>query len=396
MKNFTRIKIMNNRIHKNTIMIAAGGTGGHIFPSLSIINQIHNHLFIIITDERGEDYFKNFFVNEGISFKIFTHKLSSPSNKFIINKLKSLFQIFISILKSILLIIHYKPDAIIGFGGYPSFAPIIASKIFRVPSIIHEQNTVIGRANKFLSKITNILALSFIDIDNIQQNKRFIYTGNPVRQEFYEIGKIKYLPPAKKNFFYILIYGGSLGSKFFSEYLPSIICSLPKSIKEKIKIIQQVRKEDLKLVRKNYKLNKIDAEISIFFKDISEKFKISHLIITRSGGSSVAEVLASNRPVIFIPLPTSLDNHQYENARFLERYKGGWLIDQNNKTIDELERLIKQLLQNPKNLVEASNQLKKLACRLEKLRNNKTPTEFLSEYILKLINDKKKVVPTIC
>mgnify|MGYP001161159035 CR=1 FL=1 len=233
-------------------------------------------------------------------------------------------------------------------------------------------------------------------IKNIQQIKRSIYTGNPVRKEFYEIGKIKYLPPAKKNFFYILIYGGSLGSKFFSEYLPSIICSLPKGMKEKIKIIQQVRKEDLKLVRKNYKLNKIDAEISIFFQDVSEKFKISHLIITRSGGSSVAEVLASNRPVIFIPLPTSLDNHQYENARFLERNKGGWLIDQNNKTINELERLIKHLLQNPKNLVEASNQLKKLASRLEKLRNNKTPTEFLSECILKLINDKKKVVPTIC
>ncbi len=387
---------MNNRIHKNTIMIAAGGTGGHIFPSLSIINQIQNHLFIIITDERGEGYFNNFFVNKGINYKIFTHKLSSPSNKFIINKLKSLFQIFISILKSILLIIHYKPDAIIGFGGYPSFAPIIAAKIFRVPSIIHEQNIIIGRANKFLSKITNILALSFIDIDNIQQNKRSIYTGNPVRQEFYEIGKVKYLPPAKKNFFYILIYGGSLGSKFFSEYLPSIICSLPKGMKEKIKIIQQVRKEDLKLVRKNYKLNKIDAEISIFFQDVSEKFKISHLIITRSGGSSVAEVLASNRPVIFIPLPTSLDNHQYENARFLERNKGGWIIDQNNETINELERLIKHLLQNPKNLVAASNQLRKLASRLEKLRNNKTPTQFLSEYILKLINDKKKVVSTIC
>ena len=387
---------MNNKIHKNTIMIAAGGTGGHIFPSLSIINQIQNHLFIIITDERGKEYFNNFFINKEINFKIFTHRLSSPSNKFIINKLKSFFQIFVSIFKSILLIINYKPDAIIGFGGYPSFAPIVAAKIFRVPSIIHEQNTVIGRANKLLSKISNILALSFIDINNIQKNKRFIYTGNPIRKEFYEIGKIKYLPPTKKSFFYILIYGGSLGSRFFSEYITSVICSLPDVIKKKIKIIQQVRKEDLMLVRKNYKLNQIDAEISIFFEDISEKFKISHLIITRSGGSSVAEVLASNRPVIFIPLPTSLDNHQYKNAKFLENNKCGWLIDQTNKNINELEKLIKHLLQNPKNLVEASNQLKKLANRLEKLRDNKTPTEFLSEYILKLINDNKKVIPTTC
>ena len=387
---------MNNRIHKNTIMIATGGTGGHIFPSLSIINQIQNHLFIIITDERGEVYFNNFFINKEINFKIFTHKLSSPSNKFVMNKLKSFYQIFVSIFKSILLIINYKPDAIIGFGGYPSFAPIIAAKILSVPSIIHEQNTVIGRANKLLSKITNILALSFRDINNTQQNKRSIYTGNPVRKEFYEIGKIKYLPPVKNNYFYILIYGGSLGSSFFSDYLTSVICSLPQSIKDKIKIIQQVRKEDLKLVRKNYKLNKIDAEISIFFSDISEKFKISHLIITRSGGSSVAEVLASNRPVIFIPLPASLDDHQYENAKFLENNKGGWLIDQTKINNNKLEKLINHLIEKPENLVEASNELRKLANRLQKLRNNKTPTEFLSKCILKLINDNKKVVSTTC
>ena len=389
--------IMNNANQKNTILIATGGTGGHIFPSLSIINQIQNHLFIIITDERGKNYFNNSFINKEINFKIFTHRVSSPSNKFLINKLKSFIQFFISTFQSILLILNYKPDAVIGFGGYPSVAPILAAKIFNIPSIIHEQNTVIGRANKLLCKISDVLALSFSKTKNLPNIKKSIYTGNPVRKEFYEIGKHKYLLPNKnREYFYILIYGGSLGSSFLSEHLTSIICSLPQDMKKKIKIIQQVRKEDLKLVRKNYKLNKIDAEISIFFQDVSEKFKISHLIITRSGGSSVAEVLASNRPVIFIPLPTSLDNHQYENARFLERNKGGWLIDQNYKTSNELERLMKYLLQNPKNLVEASNQLKKLASRLEKLRNNKTPTEFLSECILKLINDKKKVIPTIC
>ena len=387
---------MNNKIHKNTILIAAGGTGGHIFPSLSIINQIQNHLFIIITDKRGEDYFNNFFVKNEINSKIFAHKLSSPSNKLIVNKLKSFFQILISIFKSILLIIKYKPDAIIGFGGYPSFAPIVAGKIFNVPSIIHEQNTIIGRANKLLSKISNLSALSFVDTKNIQQIKRSIYTGNPVRKEFYEIGNSNYLLPTKKNFFYILIFGGSLGSTFFSEYLTSVICSLPLAIKKKIKIIQQVRTEDIKLVTKNYKLNGIDAEICSFFEDVSEKFKISHLIITRSGGSSVAEILASNRPVIFIPLPTSLDNHQYENAKFLESNKCCWLIDQTNKNINQLENLIIYLIENPENLVVTSKKVKELANRLERLRDYKTPTEFLSECILKLINDNKKVVHRSC
>ena len=388
---------MNNANQKNTILIATGGTGGHIFPSLSIINQIQNHLFIIITDERGKNYFNNSFINKEINFKIFTHRVSSPSNKFLINKLKSFLQIFISTFQSILLILNYKPDAVIGFGGYPSVAPILAAKIFNIPSIIHEQNTVIGRANKLLCKICDVLALSFSKTKNLPNIKKSIYTGNPVRKEFYEIGKHKYLLPNKKReYFYILIYGGSLGSSFLSEHLTSIICSLPQDMKKKIKIIQQVRKEEIEFVRESYKINKIDSEISSFFEDISIKFKIAHLIITRSGGSSVAEILASNRPVIFIPLPTALDNHQYENARFIESNKGGWLISQTNKNISELENLIKNILLNPNKLVEASNQIKKLSNKLKRLRDNKTPAEILCECIFKIKNNNKKVVSSIC
>ena len=388
---------MNNANQKNTILIATGGTGGHIFPSLSIINQIQNHLFIIITDERGKNYFNNSFINKEINFKIFTHRVSSPSNKFLINKLKSFIQFFISTFQSILLILNYKPDAVIGFGGYPSVAPILAAKIFNIPSIIHEQNTVIGRANKLLCKISDVLALSFSKTKNLPNIKKSIYTGNPVRKEFYEIGKHKYLLPNKnREYFYILIYGGSLGSSFLSEHLTSIICSLPQDMKKKIKIIQQVRKEDIEFVRESYKINKIDSEISSFFEDISIKFKIAHLIITRSGGSSVAEILASNRPVIFIPLPTALDNHQYENARFIESNKGGWLISQTNKNISELENLIKNILLNPNKLVEASNQIKKLSNKLKRLRDNKTPAEFLCECILKIKNNNKKVASYIC
>ena len=235
---------MNNTIQKNTILIATGGTGGHIFPSLSIINQIQNHLFIIITDERGKSYFNNSFINKEINLKIFTHRVTSPSNKFLINKLKSFFQFFISTFQSILLILNYKPHAVIGFGGYSSVAPILAAKIFNIPSIIHEQNTVIGRANKLLCKISDVLALSFSKTKNLPNIKKSIYTGNPVRKEFYEIGKNKYLLPNKKReYFNILIYGGSLGSNFLSEHLTSIICSLPQDMKKKIKIIQQVRKE---------------------------------------------------------------------------------------------------------------------------------------------------------
>ena len=163
-------------------MLVAGGTGGHIYPSLSLINKMKNFKFIIITDQRGKVYYESFFQNKSLNFRIFTHNVRSPSNKKIIYKIISLFQILISLLKSLLIIIFQKPNLAIGFGGYPSVAPILAAKICVVPSIIHEQNAIIGRGNKLLSKISNVLALSFLETKKIKNLKNTIFTGNPVRE----------------------------------------------------------------------------------------------------------------------------------------------------------------------------------------------------------------------
>ena len=151
-----------NRVCKNrVVMIAAGGTGGHIYPAISMITEMKFCKFIIVTDMRGENYFLNFLKGKSIQSKVFTHKVSSPSNTNFLNKLVSLLLLFISLLKSIFLVLKYKPNLIVGFGGYPSIAPILAAKIFNIYTIIHEQNTILGRANKFLVKISDILALSF-------------------------------------------------------------------------------------------------------------------------------------------------------------------------------------------------------------------------------------------
>ena len=184
---------MNKIDPENTILIAAGGTGGHIFPSLSIINEIKVGNFIVITDQRGETYFNSFLNEKAINFKIFIHNVSSPSNKILLSKIKSLYQFFISILKSIILIIKSKPQIVVGFGGYPSVAPILAAKLLKIPSIIHEQNATLGRANKFLGNAANLLALSFIETKNIYRIKKSIFTGNPVRQEFNNIGKLMFI-----------------------------------------------------------------------------------------------------------------------------------------------------------------------------------------------------------
>ena len=173
---------IKNCNRKKILMVVAGGTGGHIYPSLSLINKMSNYNFIIITDQRGSKYYENFFEKKSLNFKIFTHKVSSPSNKNIIQKIISLLQISISLIKSLFIILFKKPDVVIGFGGYPTIAPMISSKICSIPSIIHEQNAIIGRVNKLLSKISNILALSFVDTKKVENVKNIIFTGNPVRE----------------------------------------------------------------------------------------------------------------------------------------------------------------------------------------------------------------------
>ena len=387
---------MKNYCRKKILMLVAGGTGGHIYPSLSLINKMKDYNFIIITEQRGNAYYKKYLRENTLNFKIHTHKVTSPSNRKLIFRIVSSFQILISLVKSLLIILFEKPNAVIGFGGYPSVAPILAAKICNVPSIIHEQNAIIGRANKLLSKISNKLALSFVNTKNIKNINNTIYNGNPVRQEFEEIGNIDYIKSISNKPFTILIFGGSLGATFFSKQLTPIICSLPEEIKKEIKIIQQARKEEIEIVKNNYRSHEIDAEVSSFFQNIPQKFKLANLIITRSGGSAVAEVLASCRPAIFIPLPSSFDNHQLENAKFFERNKCGWVFDQINDSKNDFRKLIQDIFKNPEKLIKVNLKIKKLSKALSKLRNDKTSAEFLSDLILKMTNNYKKEIKNLC
>jgi len=387
---------LKNYKRKKVLMFVAGGTGGHIYPSLSLITKMKKCSFLIFTDERGRGYYENFFVRTKLNYKIFSNKVTSPSNKKIINKIIALFQLFLSLVKSLSILIVQKPDIAIGFGGYPTVAPMLAAKFFSIPSIIHEQNAIIGRGNKLLSKITNKLALSFVKTKKVENVKNIIFTGNPVRKEFEEIGNNNINQLTSKKSFTILIYGGSLGASYFSRELTSVICSLPTEIRKNIKIIQQVRIEDLEIVRNNYKTHKIEAEVSTFFQNIYKKFQLSHLIITRSGGSSVAEILASCKPAIFVPLPNSFENHQFENAKFFEINNCGWIFDQIKNSENDLQNLIKDIFKNQKKLISTRKKLKDLSCKLSNLRKGKTPSDTLSDLILEMTKGSKKEMKILC
>ena len=385
-----------NRIdtkYKDTIVISAGGTGGHIFPALSIIKQIKDYKLIIITDVRGELYFRKFFKTnkKNFDYTLFTYNLTSPSNNNILKKIISIYQFFLCTLKSIKLFLSQKPNIIIGFGGYPSVAPVIASKILKIPIIIHEQNIILGRANRFLSKFSNILALSFktTKLNNIRTNS--IYSGNPCREEFHKIGKLGYKVPTLRNQFIILIIGGSLGASYFSSKITDVLCLLPIKLKKRLLIFHQVVDEEIIRVKELYKINNINAEVNAFFNDISFKFKKAHLIISRSGGSSISEILASNRPSILIPLPSALDNHQEENAKFISSINGGWLLDQNKITTKEFTDIIEDFMINPNKLKKANLEIRKVYNSNFKNLKNMHSTEFIVQIIKNLINTNQVI-----
>ena len=387
-----------NLKNKKTILIATGGTGGHVAPALSIIDKLIDYNIIIVTDIRGEVFFNKFYNNKDNKFnkgdhkhQIVVHNITRPNNSNLQKAVKSIIYLIVSIIKCLNLFIFNKPHIAIGFGGYSSVAPLIAAKLLWIPIVIHEQNAVLGRANRFLSKFTNVLALSFENTKFNKKSYKSIFTGNPVRKEFEVIGKHKYNPPKKGKQFSILIVGGSLGAKFFSEKITNILCSLPMELKENLIVFHQVKEEDKIKVKKLYNKNKINSDVQSFFDDIYKKFKKSHLIITRSGGSSVAEIIASNRPALFIPLPTALDNHQEENARFILKVKGGWLLDQNTTSLYFFKNFIKSLILNPKKLNETSIEIKKTSSHHLSICRNKTSADFLIDTLSKLIplNTKK-------
>ena len=382
---------------KNTIVISAGGTGGHIFPALSVIEQIKDYKLIIITDVRGQPYFNKFFEADKINQKnydytILTYKVTSPSNKKILDKVISISQFLYYILISIKLFLSLKPSVIIGFGGYPPVAPVIASRFLKIPIIIHEQNAILGRANRFLSKFSNILALSFkkTKFDNTKINS--VYSGNPCRDVFHKIGKLGYKMPAIDGQFIILIVGGSLGASYFSNTITSVLCSLSIKLKKRLIVFHQVKDKEIIKVKELYKMNKINSEVNTFFDDIAIKFKNAHLIISRSGGSSVSEILASNRPAILIPLPSSLDNHQEENAKFISSLQGGWLLEQNKTSIKEFKDIIEDFMYNPKKLKQANFRIKKVYSNHLKYLNNMSSSEFIVKLIENFINSGQRVM----
>ncbi|MAV56428.1 MAG: UDP-N-acetylglucosamine--N-acetylmuramyl-(pentapeptide) pyrophosphoryl-undecaprenol N-acetylglucosamine transferase [Candidatus Pelagibacter sp.] len=354
----------------NKIIIATGGTGGHIFPSLSLANYLKEKYEIeLTTDKRGFFYLKNF-----KKYKVTVINSDTIFGKNIFKVFLGTIKIISSLIFSIFLILKIKPKLIIGMGGYSSFPICLAGYLLRIPIIIYENNLVLGRANKLLLPLARKILVSCKEVKgvNLKNYKKISFCGYLIRDEILNLRKYSEEISSKKDLS-VLIMGGSQSAKIFGEILPGIIVKcFQKGIN--LKIYQQCLEEQIGPIKEIYEKFKIKFELFSFSGKISKYYRQADLAITRSGASSLAELINLRIPFIAIPLPSSADNHQFENANYF--YKKGYCILLEQRFISN--RLFEILLNLNKNE-------KKLLLMREKMKEHSDKNSFLQ--IEKLIKE---------
>jgi UDP-N-acetylglucosamine--N-acetylmuramyl-(pentapeptide) pyrophosphoryl-undecaprenol N-acetylglucosamine transferase len=332
-------------------LIAAGGTGGHLFPaeSLALALGARGWRVHLATDHRVETY-GHAFPAEAIHFVQSATITRSP-----VAALKAVASLGWGVVQSRLLVGRIKPDVAIGFGGYPTVPPMLAATMAGVPTIVHEQNAVLGRANRFLAKRVTRVATSFARVGGAEAlTAKLVQTGNPVRPAVREAAAVPYPARAAGDPLRLLVFGGSQGARFFSDTMPAAVALVGKDLQRILKLTQQCRPEDIARVRQAYELMGVSAELQPFFADMPRRIADSHLVISRSGASTCAELAVIGRPAIMVPLPHSLDQDQKANATVLAEAGGGWLVDQAALTPARLAGEIVRFIKEPERLAVAA------------------------------------------
>ncbi|HEX2509797.1 MAG TPA: UDP-N-acetylglucosamine--N-acetylmuramyl-(pentapeptide) pyrophosphoryl-undecaprenol N-acetylglucosamine transferase, partial [Microvirga sp.] len=262
----------------------------------------------------------------------------------------------LGVAKAVPAIRRMKPGAVVGFGGYPTVPPVMAAALLGVPAIIHEQNGVMGRANRLLARWASMIATGFPTVTGIPAGARgrIVHTGNPVRPAVLEASEIGYPPVLKGGKMRLLVFGGSQGARVMSDVVPNAIERLPKELYPQLVIAQQAREEDLLRVRAHYSRLLVRVEVQPFFRDMPRRMADAHLVIARSGASTVAELAVIGRPSILVPLPGALDQDQAANARVLAEIDAALVMPQTEFTPERLAAAIRGFFDDPDRLARAA------------------------------------------
>ncbi len=344
---------------KVSVMLAAGGTGGHLFPALALAEELARRDIVVdlVTDTRGDRYGTGFPARQVYQVPSATVVGKSP-----VAMARTGLTLARGLLAARTLLKKVRPAVVIGFGGYPTFPPLLAARQLGIATALHEQNAILGRANKMLARRVDAIATSF-EMTKLLDGPlaaKARFTGNPVRDVVIGAAGRTYDPPAD-GVFRVLVFGGSQGARFFSDLVPPAMAGLSPDLKRRIAIVQQAREEDLDRVRAGYASAGVAAEIAPFFRNLPEIMAASHLVVGRAGASTVAELTVIGRPSILVPLPHSLDNDQLQNATRLAESGGAWCIEQSSLSPERLACELERLSADPSLLGKAAASAKSQA-----------------------------------
>jgi UDP-N-acetylglucosamine--N-acetylmuramyl-(pentapeptide) pyrophosphoryl-undecaprenol N-acetylglucosamine transferase len=331
------------------ILLAAGGTGGHLFPAEALGVELirRGYRVRLATDDRALRY-------SGLFTKDMTDVVPSETvrGRNPVSLARTAIMLGYGMVVALNLVRRLKPSAVIGFGGYPTLPPLLAARLLGVPGIIHDANAVLGRANRFLSRRVNAIATSLpgvLDRDPALAGKTTT-VGTPMRPAILAAAAVPYDQPAPNGPLRLLVVGGSQGARVMSDIVPPAIERLEPALWSRLVLSQQVREEDMARVRAVYDKLKIKAELAPFFSDLPARLASTHLIVSRSGAGTVAELAAIGRPSILVPLPGAIDQDQFANAGVLSQADGAIRIVQSEFTPDRLASEISALAAEPARL----------------------------------------------
>jgi UDP-N-acetylglucosamine--N-acetylmuramyl-(pentapeptide) pyrophosphoryl-undecaprenol N-acetylglucosamine transferase len=333
-------------------VLAAGGTGGHMIPAHALAAELkgRGHGVLLITDERGSR-FPGLFENVPVHILPAGRLGGGP-----VGWLKAMGAVVKGRGQAKRLYREHEPDAVVGFGGYPAFPSLLAASPLKIPTVLHEQNAVLGRVNRLLAGEAEAIGTAYNEVDRLRAKyaDKAVLIGNPVRAEIARLGELPFPPFDEVAPLKILVTGGSQGASILSDVVPRGLGLLDPSLRRRLQVVQQCRPEDIERVRNQYAELQIPAELMTYIEDMPEKLADAHLVIGRAGASTIAELTAAGRPAILVPFAAATDDHQTANAREMVKAGGARAIQEAGFTPEVLARQIEALAMDPVALSNAA------------------------------------------
>ena len=327
-------------------VVAAGGTGGHLFPARALAGELarRGHCVALATDVRAAAY-----AAEDLGVDRHIVRSATPSGRGTFGALAAGAVIATGTLQARRLLRRLGARVVVGFGGYPSLPTLLAASHAGAHVVLHEQNAVLGRVNRLMLRRAQVLALSFDETSGYAPRPGLdvAVTGNPVRPAVLAEREAPYRPPEADAALRLLVFGGSQGARLFGQVVPAALARLPETLRGRIAVVQQARPEDESEVARAYGELGVAAEVRTFFDDLPRRIGAAHLVIARSGAGSVSELAAIGRPALLVPYAHAMDDHQVANARALTTGGGGVLLVEERFTPEELAARIDSLARRP-------------------------------------------------